>query len=167
MAECIVSASVLRKQALAQRCFGEVSSMVNSKMFQIFAHTADAGIRIEANTLDLLFEDAGRGFCSLIVDDLAEIEPRIRKPFKLSGSDVEYLLFDWLNELLFAFEHDRLLFSSFEVKVGADGLEAKAVGEPVDLDRHHLLHEVKAITYHGLAVRQTDGGWDAEVIVDI
>lgn len=136
-------------------------------MFQIFAHTADAGLRVNASGLDLLFEDAGRGFFSLIVDDLAEIQPRVCKQFKLSGSDIEYLLFDWLNELLFAFDHDRLLFYRFEVSVQKGGLEATAFGEPLDLNRHHLLHEVKAITYHGLTVKQTEEGWDAEVIVDI
>ena len=36
-----------------------------------------------------------------------------------------------------------------------------------DRDRHILDHEVKAITYHGLKVEQNDGGWLAEVIVDI
>jgi SHS2 domain-containing protein len=30
-----------------------------------------------------------------------------------------------------------------------------------------LGHEVKAITYHGLRVERADGGWLAEVIVDI
>jgi SHS2 domain-containing protein len=30
-----------------------------------------------------------------------------------------------------------------------------------------LEHEVKAITYHGLKVEPADGGWLAEVIVDI
>ena len=29
------------------------------------------------------------------------------------------------------------------------------------------LHEVKAITYHGLFVKPRDAGWLAEVIVDI
>ena len=47
------------------------------------------------------------------------------------------------------------------------GLDAKALGEPLDFERHRLLHEVKAITYHRLTVEKTGAGWLAEVIVDI
>jgi SHS2 domain-containing protein len=60
-----------------------------------------------------------------------------------------------------------LLLSRFEVHVRDGGLSATARGEPLDPGRHSLLHEVKAITYHGLTVEQTDQGWLAEVIVDI
>jgi SHS2 domain-containing protein len=53
------------------------------------------------------------------------------------------------------------------VKVDEQGLKAKARGEPLDRERHELSHEVKAITYHQLEVKQTDQGWQARVIVDI
>jgi len=62
---------------------------------------------------------------------------------------------------------DHTVFRRFEVRVGADGLEGTAWGEPYDPGRHPLSHEVKAITYHGLRVEPADGGWLAEVIVDI
>ena len=41
------------------------------------------------------------------------------------------------------------------------------VHAPRAVVRHRLLHEVKAITYHGLRVEPAAGGWLAEVIVDI
>jgi len=40
-------------------------------------------------------------------------------------------------------------------------------GETCDPARHSLAHEVKAVTYHGLAVEQVPDGWRAEVILDI
>ena len=136
-------------------------------MFQVLPHTADVGLRVTADTLSALFEDAGRGFFSLIVEQLSEIHLREQKHFQLDGQDVEYLLFDWLNELLFAFEHEGLLFSVFQVNIDSKGLQATARGERLDHTRHHLTHEVKAITYHGLTVVRNPGGWLAEVIVDI
>jgi SHS2 domain-containing protein len=70
--------------------------------------------------------------------------------------------------LLYRFDAEHQLQRRFEVKVGSEGLEAVAWGEPYDPERHPLNHEVKAITYHGLRVEPTaDGGWLAEVIVDI
>ena len=59
------------------------------------------------------------------------------------------------------------MFGRFEVQVDANGLKGAALGEPLERTRHTLLHEVKAITYHGLRVDQSSDGWIAEVIVDI
>jgi SHS2 domain-containing protein len=136
-------------------------------MYEVFAHTADAGIRLSASDLKSLFEEGGRGLFSLIVADLNEIRPCAEFEFSLPGTQADYLLFDWLDELLFAFEHRHLLFCEFSVTIDPDGLRATARGEPVDLARHHLVHEIKAITYHGLSVVETPAGWTAEVIVDI
>jgi SHS2 domain-containing protein len=98
---------------------------------------------------------------------LASVELREHIEFQVVGQDRAYLLADWLNELLFAFESRRLLLREFEVSVSQDGLQAVARGEVVDESRHTLDHEVKAVTYHGLKVEQTDAGWLAEVVLDI
>jgi SHS2 domain-containing protein len=46
-------------------------------------------------------------------------------------------------------------------------LTATARGEPIDLKRHEIDVEVKAITWCGFKVERTADGWLAEVIVDI
>ena len=136
-------------------------------MYQVFPHTADVGLRINADDLNSLFEDAGRGFFSLIVASLDTIRPSDGQEIKISGNDIEYLLFDWLSELLFLFESRRMVFSEFQVSVDERGLEGVAYGEKFDARRHLPVHEVKAITYHGLMVAHGDSGWTAEVIFDI
>jgi SHS2 domain-containing protein len=138
-------------------------------MHEVFAHTADIGLRARATTLNGLFGDAATGLFALIVANLVEVHPREELKFELSGraGEYDYLLFDWLNELLFTFDSRRIVLSKFEVNVAASGLEAAAWGEPLDLLRHQLDHEVKAITYHGLKVVEQPDGWLAEVIVDI
>jgi len=136
-------------------------------MYETFDHTADLGLRIRAATLDELFAEAGLALFSVIVSDLRTVRPRERLNIQLRGDDRAYLLFDWLNELLFQFDSYRLLFSRFEVHVGDEGLTGAAWGEPLDPARHPLDHEVKAITYHGLKLEPTPAGWLAEVIVDI
>ena len=91
----------------------------------------------------------------------------VRALHALTGDDREFLLFDWLRELLMRHDADRQLFGRFTVTVRPDGLTGTAWGEPIDAARHVLSHEVKAITYHELHVEQTPDGWLAEVIVDI
>ena len=136
-------------------------------MYETFEHTADLGIRVRAAELDALFADAARGLFSVLVEDLDAVRPEREVTVRIDGREKDYLLFDWLNELLFRFETERWLFSEFTVTVSDSGLAACARGEPVDLGRHQLSHEVKAITYHHLGVEQTVDGWCAEVIVDI
>ena len=136
-------------------------------LYELFEHTADLGLRLEAAGLDELFADAGRGFFSMIVENLDDVRAERAVSFRIEGRRRDFLLFDWLNELLHTFDTRQLLLSSFDTQVTDDGLLATASGETLDHQRHRTLHEVKAITYHGLKVERADGGWAAEVIVDI
>jgi SHS2 domain-containing protein len=135
--------------------------------WQLFDHTADVGLRIDAPTHAELFEEAARALTSLLVDDPDTVEARETHRFALDAADPEDLLFDWLQALLVAFELRALLFRRFRVTLEGGGLRAEATGERVDPGRHRLAHEVKAITYHGLSLHPRGGGWRAEVIVDI
>jgi SHS2 domain-containing protein len=136
-------------------------------MFETFDHTADLGLRVQAQTLNQLFVDAAEALFSTVVEDLKTVNPVQSVDVEITSDDLPYLLFDWLRELLFRFEGEHLLFSRFEVEVSKCTLKGTAWGEPIDRSRHTLSHEVKAITYHGLRVEQTADGWLAEVIVDI
>jgi SHS2 domain-containing protein len=136
-------------------------------MFETFDHTADLGLRVRSSDLDALFCEAATALTSILVDNPASIEPRDNLEFHLEADDLAYLLFDWLREILYRFEGEGILLGRFEVKVQGKSLTGFAWGEPVDRSRHVLAHEVKAITYHGLKVEQSDQGWLAEVIVDI
>jgi SHS2 domain-containing protein len=136
-------------------------------MYETFDHTADLGLRIRAADLDSLFVDAAQALLATIVEDLNAVEPRQQVDFEIPGDERDFLFFDWLKELLYRFDSEHMLFSRFEVHVDASGLKGMAWGESLDRSRHTLLHEVKAITYHGLRVEKTEDGWLAEVIVDI
>ena len=136
-------------------------------MYEFFEHTSDLGLRVRARDLNGLFRDAARGLFAMVVEN----EPRGRaasvREFSIPGRRHDYLFFDWLNELLFVFDTERLLLGRFEVEVAEAGLVAKVSAWPWDEDLDRPLHEVKAITYHGLRVEQSEDGWLAEVVVDI
>ncbi len=137
-------------------------------MYEYFGHTADVGIRVQAAGLPELFEDAARALFSLMVENLEEVQPRERVSLHLPPQrELEYLLFDWLSELIYLFDTRRMVLSRFQVRLSDTGLEAEAAGEPLDAARHRLRNEIKAVTYHQLSLRQTEAGWEATVIVDI
>ncbi len=136
-------------------------------MYEVFAHTADVGIRVRAGSLEDLFADAARGLVSLIVTNLEQVKPVQEKVIRIEGDDREYLLFDWLNELLYQFDAEQLLLTDFTIRFDRDGLTATCRGERMEFSRHDMDHEVKAITYHGLTLERKADHWLAEVIVDI
>jgi SHS2 domain-containing protein len=136
-------------------------------MYETFEHTADLGLRVRTADLETLFIEAAQALFGAILDDPAAVEPRQMVAIELENADTDYLLFDWLNELLYRFDTQHLVFGRFEVHIQGDRLHGQAWGEALDEWRHRLAHEVKAITYHGLRVEQEEAGWLAEVIVDI
>ncbi|MHC5113219.1 MAG: archease [Planctomycetota bacterium] len=139
-------------------------------MFETFEHTADIGLRVRAPDLATLLAEAARAMFSVIVPDLEAIRPAQEVALRIEEPDPAYLLVDWLSELLFTFDTRRLVFADFTVQTDhptSGGLSAVARGEVLDLDRHPVRHEIKAITYHDLTVTESDGGWLAEVIIDV
>jgi SHS2 domain-containing protein len=136
-------------------------------MYETFDHTADLGLRARSADPDTLFAEMGLALFAAILEDVHAVRPAESVTVELAGDDREYLLFDWLKELLYRFEGEGQVFGRFDVRLHAGRLNAVCWGEPFDRDRHAPNHEVKAITLHGLKVVGDGGGWLAEVIVDI
>jgi SHS2 domain-containing protein len=137
-------------------------------MFELFDHTAGLGLRVQAASLEELLAEAGRGLLAMLVANPAAVRPVQTKTIELPAGEASFLLFDWLSELLYAFESEKLLLCKFDVQIAGDKLIASCRGEPMDEARHEMDHEVKAITYHALRVeQQPDTTWFAELIVDI
>ncbi|MGD9126821.1 MAG: archease [Planctomycetia bacterium] len=142
--------------------------------FETFEHTADLGLRITAPTLAELYAEAGVALFSVLVENFESIQPTEKHGFRIElEQDVSEeeqradLMVDWLGELLFWFETQRWLFSRFKTRLKETCLEVEAWGEPFEMDRHELDLDIKAITYHGLSVREVDDHFQAEVIVDL
>lgn len=127
-------------------------------------HTADAGIRAYGATLEELFENAAAGLFSLITD-LEKVRAVGEVKVRVQADDLGSLMVNWLSELLFLHETQRLLLCEFDVALDGLTLDAHARGERIDKRRHTLNLVVKAVTYHGLKVDPTKGV--AEVIFDI
>lgn len=130
-------------------------------------HTADLGYRVTAPAETLLFERAATGLM-LLLTNVSAVEPVEKRTVSVTASDRTALMRTWLAELNFLHIHERVLFSTFEVtSLTETALRATVGGEAFDPERHDLHTEIKAVTYHGLDVRQHDGRWEAQVIVDM
>jgi SHS2 domain-containing protein len=135
-------------------------------MYELFEHTADLGLRVRSQDLETLFAEAAEGLFAAIAERGEPAGDEVLQ-LDLRADRLEWLFFDWLAELLYVFESRRLLLGPFRVHLTGLHLAGEARCRPFDADRDRPLHEVKAITYHGLSVERDGGGWVAEVVVDI
>jgi len=135
--------------------------------FETFDHTADIGIVARGATLGEAFANAAKAMFSLMVD-LDRVERRRERRIEAEADDREGLLVAWLAELLYVSEVDNLVFSRFDVdEISDTRIVARALGEPLDLDRHDPRLMIKAVTRHMLQVVPQDGGFQVRAILDI
>ncbi len=135
--------------------------------WETFEHEADVGLLVRGRDGPDLFAQAGLAFYEL-VSDLDAVEQRER--YRLTGraGDVEALLVDWLNDLVFLFQGRGVVCSGFLFEAWSEtAYEGVGLGEPSDPGRHAPRDLVKAATYHGLSVTATPDGLEARVILDV
>ena len=140
--------------------------MATGKNFEIIDHTADVGIRAYGATMNEAFANAARALFSLITE-LDDVEEVLHRDIKINASDLESLLVAWLNELIYRFDTEGVLFKRFDIiQLGDTHLKARSYGEKVDSSKHSLKTGVKGATYHMLKVDKTDG-FRVQVLFDI
>lgn len=132
-----------------------------------FHHEADVGVRGIGASREAAFAQAALAMTAVVTDP-ATVEPREAVAIECHADDVELLLADWLNALIYEMATRHMLFGHFEVAIAGDSLGATAWGEALDVARHRPAVEVKGATYTELAVRrQADGNWSAQCVVDV
>ncbi len=134
--------------------------------FEHFPHGADIGVRGRGETLAEAFANAAMAMTAVIADPAA-VRAEEAVDIACEAPDVELLLVDWLNALVYEMATRRMLFSRFEVAIEGERLTARAFGETVDPARHRPAVEVKGATMTALSVRRDGDGFTAECVVDV
>ena len=133
--------------------------------------TADIAFEATGRDLPELFSNAADATMNVMIDNLDAIEPRQTRQIELSNDEIDMLLFDFLQELIYLKDAERLLLRIRDMQIdeqeGKYFFKAKAAGEPLDAARHQQRADVKAVTLHGFSVEKEDGGWRARVLLDI
>lgn len=135
--------------------------------FEILSHTADTGFRVTADTFEDLLA-AAAGALAGIVMDCRNVQPLESLEIAAQGDDLEALVVNFLNEVLYVLDGRRFAVSRAAVTAsGPHGVSAALIGEPRDDIRHPPSLVVKAVTYHQIVVEQRGARWIAEVYLDI
>ncbi len=118
-------------------------------------HTADALVKCTGETLEGCFANAAYALFDQTID-LKDVDAVESMRIVTDGEDHEDRLYNFLSELLFIEDTERLFFSEFEVEFENDKVICDAKGEYLDFDKHSVRTEVKAVTYHLLEVNEEE-----------
>jgi SHS2 domain-containing protein len=131
--------------------------------------TGDAGLSVEAETVEMLFEDSAYGLMDIIAEP-EKIEDRQEEMIELEADDLEQLYFAWLSELIYIKDADDFLVKRCRVEIvkrGKYNLKAQLGGEKIDRKRHILKIDVKAVTFYNFRIEEKDNRWQSEVVFDL
>ena len=141
--------------------------------FEFLDHTADTAVRLKSADPKELFRDATRALLAIFVasGEGSPVVPRASLPIRVEAEDGETLLVDYLNELVFLFDTKQFLALDLEASVveleAPSRVEGTLKGETFDPARHVVKTEVKAATFHGMEIKKTKEGLEADVVFDL
>lgn len=143
-------------------------------MFKFLEHESEIGVEACNSSLEGLFVESSKALFS-IMTDINKVECKNYFSVKVDAFNIEELLIELLNELVFLMNVNFSFFSKFEYKIfkkKVDGkekffLEGKVCGENIDENKHVLHVEVKAATYNGLKFFKKNNNYCIIFVVDI
>ncbi|NLW32538.1 MAG: archease [Fibrobacter sp.] len=136
---------------------------------------ADVAFEAWGGTREELFMAASDATAGLMVENLKNIENinenSENKIIELKETEIDMLLFDVLQELIFFKDAYQLICRFRNVKITSENkrivFKGTAVGEKIDYKKHNLAVDVKAVTLHEFKVQYSNNLWKAHVVLDI
>ena len=135
--------------------------------FQLLEHPSDIGFAARGANREEALSAASHALVSILVDP-ATFRPLEERYFKAGGADEATQIVNWLNEILFFFDTEGMVFVEFVIDSWtSDEIIGRAKGERFDSERHEFRTAVKATTYHQFESHGIPGGWEIRVFVDV
>jgi SHS2 domain-containing protein len=144
-----------------------VEIFMGGENFEEIDHTADLGIRVRGETLSELFVNAAAAMFHCITGGIPH-EAEVRWcEVRIAADSVADLLREWLAELLYRHITAKVVFDAFTISlISETAVHARLRGARMSDETAAAATEIKAVTYHGLYVRRTEEGFEAQVIFD-
>jgi len=141
------------------------------KDFEILPHPSDVRVRAFGKTKEELFLNAMQGMVAVLRPKIKDKKEKIKNKIKVKSVDSDALLVDFLSEVLYLIQTNKEVYNDVKFtkfcpsnSSGQSTLEAELIGNKVE----SFGEDIKAVTYHGLKVKQNkDGLFEATALFDI
>lgn len=126
--------------------------------YKFLDHATDAFVEVTAKDLHEAFLTVAKVVINITIDQ-DRVKPREQREIVAKGKDLRYLLFSWLEEITFTLITEGFAISKVDLDIKENGeytINAKAFGEPLDLDKHNYKVEIKAPTFHEMKIEKNN-----------
>jgi len=139
--------------------------MPTKAQYRELEHTGDLAIEVTAPSREELLAQALIALARLMVEEEG-IDAREHREIGIRSESDDDTIRDLLAAALNLFLIDGFIWNTAAVSIRDGAIVASLAGEIFDRNRHQLIGEIKAVTYHRLAVEETASGWRAVVVFD-
>ncbi len=133
--------------------------------YKFLEHTADVKFRAFGKTLAEIFKNSALAMFNIMYK--GRIKAKKKKKIKVKGRDLESLLYNFLEELLFLLDSENFFLSRIKVKIDEKKLELKADLEGDNAGNYKIGLDVKAVTYNEMFVKKLGKKWVCQVVLDV
>jgi SHS2 domain-containing protein len=134
------------------------------KKFIFLPHTADIKFRSYGRTLNEAFENAVLAVADILSKEQT-IKSRKGKVIDVFGDDMESLLYNFLEEILYLLETENFVTAKAAVTMRGNNLKAELFGD--DASNYSGLSHIKSPTYSEMYVKKTNAGWELQAVLDV
>ena len=124
--------------------------------YKLLEHATDAFIEVTGSNLVEAFTITGNSVVETIIDRslVQEVE---QKTLQVTGKDLDYLLFNWLEEVIYQTITEGFAIHRFSIEISKNSefqLSCIAYGEKIDIKKHKFRVEIKAPTFHLMKIEE-------------
>jgi SHS2 domain-containing protein len=136
------------------------------RLYRFIDHTADLGIVVRGEDPKRLFVNASLALMDIVAGPTSA-RAQARRVIDLTGDDWPDLMVNWLREILYLWNGEAYLVNDVHImELSEKRLHAEVAMEAYQTDIHAIKTEVKAVTYHQIAVGPANDEWEARIIFD-
>lgn len=136
--------------------------------FELLDHPSEIGFRATGKTIEEAFEHAGQALFQ-VMTDIDALGRETTVAFTVESENLESLLFDFVDELIFIAESKNIVLRDFDITLetfpGTYKIEGTGYGE--EIRDGMRLQDVKAPTYSDMRVEDRADKWVLEMYLDI
>ena len=132
--------------------------------YRFLEHTGDIKFQVNGKTLSEIFENSALALSDYISRG-KKIKPRKGKIVEVSGTDMESLFYNYLDELIYLLDAENFVIAKAKITIRGFNLHAELYGD--NASDYKDLDSIKAATYAEMYIKKTKSGWEAQAVLDV
>jgi len=137
--------------------------MSDNRGYYEIPHIADLALHVGGSSPEELLLHAAQGLTALMRCEPARESEPVEYQIELSAPDLESLLIDWLNEIIYLATEKSFYPNKFGIAAIVNNTLRATVGGSSPA---RICQYVKAATFHGLALANT-AGYQVTIVFDV